>query len=157
MPRTNKVTERLFTDLTRKSVESFLNLEDELGLQEPASQAAMKERYRVLAEEFIGDLEDLAIIENIIVQMRCKLVIESELRLSLSRNYIYARSLFYRRGHAINDIRVIVGLTDDHGDNIEELIKDPIFRDVCTSTLLGAMDREIEKNILQLNKVYSNE
>jgi hypothetical protein len=117
----------------------------------------LKEKYKWIAEEFVADLSELAGIEEIIIQMRCKQVINSELRLSLSRNYIYARSLFYRRGNQINDIRVIVGLTEDFGDNISELINDQIFRDVATSKLLGAMDKEIEKNMLNLKLVYVNE
>lgn len=157
MPRLNNITKRVFGDMSRISVEDFLRIEEDLGLQETPSQTAWKKRYKDFVDISEERIEDLAIIENIIIQLRCKLVINSELRLSLSRNYIYARSLFYRRGKEINDIRVIVGLTEDFGDNISELIKDPIFRDVCTSTLLGAMDREIEKNIVALNKVYANE
>jgi hypothetical protein len=89
-------------------------------------------------------------MEEIIIQMRCKEVIDSELRLSLSRNYIYARSLFYRRGNKINDIRVVVGRVEDHGTDLDALMKDQVFRDVCTSTLLGHMDREIEANKINL-------
>jgi hypothetical protein len=159
MPRTNKVTARVFTDLSKVSIEEFLNVDKELELRITPEIQAMKKSYEALAKEsdFIEVLDNLASIEEIIIQMRCKQVIKSELRLSLSRNYIYARSLFYRRGKEINDIRVVVGLTVDHGDDLSELIKDQIFRDVCTSTLLGAMVREIEKNIFNLKHVYANE
>ena len=162
MPRTNKITERVFADLSetrnRKSApERFLSLDEEMGLQETPSLIALKNKYKALSSEFTDNLPDLASIEEIIIQMRCKQVINSELRLSLSRNYIYARSLFYRKGNQINDIRVIVGFTEDFGDNISELINDPIFRDVATSKLLGAMDKEIEKNMFNLKLVYVNE
>jgi hypothetical protein len=156
MPRLNNVMKRVFADMSAKSVEDFLRIEEDLGLQTTPSQAAWKKRYQDLAEEFIGDLEDLAIIENILIQLRCKLMIESELRLSLSRNYIYARSTFFRRGKEINDIRVVVGKTEDWGNNIDELINDLDFRQVCTLELEKAMDMEIEKNIINLNKVYAN-
>jgi hypothetical protein len=155
MPRLNNVMKRVFGDMSRISVEDFLRIEEDLGIQETPSQAAWKKRYSNLAEEFIEDLDDLAIIENIIIQLRCKLLINSELRLSLSRNYIYARSLFFRKGKEINDIRVVVGRTEDHGTDLNALMNDQIFRDVCTSTLLGAMDREIDKNIIKLNKVHA--
>jgi hypothetical protein len=141
--------------MSAKSVEDFLRIEEDLGLQETPSQAAWKKRYQDLSAEFLEDVEDLAIIENILIQLRCKLLIESELRLSLSRNYIYARSIFFRRGKEINDIRVIVGKTEDWGNNIDELINDLDFRQVCTLELQKAMDMEIEKNIINLNKVYA--
>jgi len=162
MPRTNKITERVFADLSetrnRKSApERFLSLDEEMGLQVTPSLIALKNKYKSLSSEFTDNLPDLASIEEIIIQMRCKQVINSELRLSLSRNYIYARSLFYRKGNQINDIRVIVGFTEDFGDNITELINDQIFRDVATSKLLGAMEKEIEKNMFNLKLVYVNE
>jgi hypothetical protein len=162
MPRTNKITERVFADLAetrnqKGAHERFLSLDKEMGLQETPSLIALKDKYKFIAEEFVSDLSELAGIEEIIIQMRCKQVINSELRLSLSRNYIYARSLFYRRGNQINDIRVIVGLTEDFGTNLSEIINDQIFRDVATSKLLGAMDKEIEKNMFNLKLVYTNE
>jgi len=162
MPRTNKITERVFADLSetrdhKSAPDRFLALDQELGLQEEPSLIALKKNYKVLAEELTDNMSDLASIEEIIIQMRCKKVINSELRLSLNRNYIYARTLFYRRGNQINDIRVCVGLTEDFGTNISELINDQIFRDVATSKLLGAMDKEIEKNMFNLKLVYVNE
>jgi hypothetical protein len=162
MPRTNDITKRVFADLAETSDkkgahERFLALDKELGLQETPSLIALKTRYETIASEFVDDLSTLAGIEEIIIQIRCKQVINSELRLSLSRNYIYARSLFYRRGNQINDIRVIVGLTEDFGTNLSELINDQIFRDLATTKLLGAMDKEIEKNMFNLKLVYADE
>jgi hypothetical protein len=159
MPRTNKATERVFTDLSKTSIEEFLKIDEEMGLQATPTQAAMMSRYKALAEEadFIEVLDAIAGIEEIIVQLRCKQMISSELRLSLSRNYIYARSLFYRRGKEINDIRVVAGKTEQYGDNLEELLQDPIFRNVCHTELVKVMDREIAKNISNLNLIYANE
>jgi hypothetical protein len=73
----------------------------------------------------------------------------------LSRNYIYARSLFFRRGKEINDIRVVVGTVDIWGDKIDELINDVDFRQNCKVELLKSMEKEIQKNIANLNKVYA--
>lgn len=159
MPKTNKVTERVFTDISKTSIEDFLNVDEEMGLPISSTHAAMKKVYNALSKEaeFIEVLENIADVEEIIVQLRCKQVINSELRLSLSRNYIYARSTFYRRGREINDIRVVVGLTDDWGDDINELITRPTFRGLATDKLKEAMDREIEKNLFQLKKIYAND
>lgn len=157
MPRLNNVMKRVFGDISPKSIENFLGIEEDLGLQTTPSQAAWKKKYKDLVDLSLERLDDLATVENILIQLRCKLMIESELRLSLSRNYIYARSTFFRRGKEINDLRVVVGKTEDWGTNIDELINDLDFRQVCTLELEKAMDKEIENNIINFNKVYVNE
>lgn len=151
MPRTNKVTEKVFAEIAetpkkKGQYTTFLDIDRVMGLPEHPSLMELKDLYDELTSENKGTISTLAALEEIIIQTRCKEVVDSELRLSLSRNYIYARSLFYRRGNKINDIRVVVGRVEDHGTDLDALIKDQIFRDVCISTLLGHMDREIEAN-----------
>jgi len=166
MPKNNKVTERVFADLAetigeKGAYDRFLAIDQEMGLDESATQTAMKSKYAQLAHTRAEDIKCLAAMEEIIVQMRCKQVIESELRLSLSRDYIYARSTFYRRGKEINDIRVIVGKTTEYGvaplfgTDLDTLLKDKSFRTICHMKLTEAMDKEIEKNVKQLNLVYA--
>lgn len=158
MPRTNKVTEKVFAEIAetpKKKGEytSFLEIDKIMGLPESEALMSLKKEYEELTSENRGTISTLASLEEIIIQIRCKEVINSELRLSLSRNYIYARSTFYRRGNKINDIRVVVGTTEDHGDNLSVLLKDKVFRDVCISTLRGHMDREINANIANLKSI----
>ena len=158
MPRLNKVTEKVFAEIAETPKKkgmytTFLDIDRVMDLKESAKLMALKDEYDELTTENKGTISMLAALEEIIIQLRCKEVIDSELRLSLSRNYIYARSLFYRRGNKINDIRVVVGRTEDHGTDLDELMKDQIFRDVCKSTLLGHMDREIEANRKQLKTI----
>jgi hypothetical protein len=124
-----------------------------MGLPESETLVSLKKEYEELTSENRGTISTLASLEEIIIQIRCKEVINSELRLSLSRNYIYARSTFYRRGNKINDIRVVVGTTEDHGTDLRKLHKDKIFRDVCISTLKGHMDKEINANIANLKTI----
>ena len=81
----------------------------------------------------------------------CKKMISRELRLSLSRNYIYARSIFYRRGLVINDIRVIMGTTDEFGGNLKVLLKDPEFREKAIAKIENQMNNEISLSMNQLN------
>jgi hypothetical protein len=158
MPRLNKVTEKVFAEIAETPKKkgmytTFLDIDRVMDLKESSKLMALKDEYDELTTENKGTISMLAALEEIIIQLRCKEVIDSELRLSLSRNYIYARSLFYRRGNKINDIRVVVGRTEDHGTDLDELMKDQIFRDVCKSTLLGHMDREIEANRKQLKTI----
>lgn len=155
MPRTNKVTEKVFAEIAetpKKKGEytTFLDIDRIMGLPESDSLRALKEEYNELTSENRGTISTLAALEEIIIQIRCREVVESELRLSLSRNYIYARSLFYRRGNKINDIRVIVGTTEEYGDDIKVLINDEGFRLLCYTALIEGMTKEIEANKLKL-------
>ena len=162
MPRFNKITQRVFADIAethrkKGAYEKFLEIDEALGLPVSNKLRRLKEDYKTLAHDMSANIKTLANIEIIITQIRAKEVINSNLRLSLSRNYIYARSSFYREDNKINDIRVLVGLTEDHGTDLDKLLHDKVFRDVCVSTLQRAMDREIETNINQLNFIYKDE
>jgi hypothetical protein len=152
MPRLNKATEKVFAEIAetpkkKGNYTTFLNIDKIMGLPESDDLKEFKEMYDELTSDNRGTFSTLAALEEIIIQIRCKKVIESELRLSLSRNYIYARSLFYRRGNKINDIRVIVGTVEKYGDKIDELIKDESFRLLCYTFLMGAMNKEINCNV----------
>lgn len=160
MPRNNKVTERVFADIAetgrkKGTYDNFLSIDQEMGLNESPALKAMKQKYTELAQEHAEDLKNLASLEEIIIQMRCKEVVNSEIRLSLSRNYIYARSLFYRRSNQINDIRIVVGKSDEIGDDLVSLLQDDDFMSFAKTKLLEAMDKEIEKNATNLNLVYN--
>jgi len=155
MPRTNKVTEKVFAEIAETPQKkgmytTFLDIDRVMGLPEAPALMELKDLYDELTSENKGTISTLAALEEIIIQLRCKEVVESELRLSLSRNYIYARSLFYRRGNKINDIRVVVGTVEQYGDNLDDLIKDDSFRHVCYTFLMGAMNKEIEANKITL-------
>jgi hypothetical protein len=162
MPRNNKITEKVFAEIAetndkKGAYEKFLAVDELLGLPVGDPLKKLKKDYEVLVKVQVDDIKVLAALEEIIIQIRAKEVINSELRLSLSRNYIYARSLFYRRGKKINDIRVVAGKVSQYGTNLGKLLKDDIFRTICWSALIKAMDKEIEKNITNLNTVYKYE
>lgn len=156
MPRLQKVTEKVFAEIAetpqkKGAYTTFLEIDKILGLSEDDQMQGLKEMYKEMITEQKDVVSALAAIEEVIIQIRCKSVINSELRLSLSRNYIYARSVFYRRGNKINDIRVVVGTTEEFGsDNLEELLQVETFRDTCILDLTVAMEKEIDKNIVEL-------
>lgn len=160
MPRNNKVTERVFAHIAetggrKGAYDMFLAIDQEMGFEVPEPLKQMKRQYDAIVKSCSDDIKVLAALEEIIVQMRAKKVIDSELRLSLSRNYIYARSLFYRRDNQINDIRVVVGRTEEYGVDLDILIDDPEFRLLCKTKLIESMDKEIEKNIEYLNQIVA--
>ena len=155
MPRLQKVTEKVFAEIAetpqkKGAYSSFLEVDKILGLPVSPELQELKDLYDNLTHASKEMIEQLASIEEIVIQIRCKNVISKELRLSLSRNYIYARSVFYRRGNKINDIRVVVGTTEEYGDDLGELIKTTAFRDLCILDITVAMEKEIETNIVEL-------
>ena len=162
MPRLQKVTEKVFaaiaeTPQKKGAYTTFLDIDDVLGIPEEDRLTEMKTLYADLVASTKKTVSTLAMIEEIVIQIRCKSVIDQELRLSLSRNYIYARSIFYRRDNQINDIRIVVGTTDTFGDNLDELIEDYGFRGVCIAKLGKAMEKEIKNNVNNLKTVIRDE
>jgi hypothetical protein len=158
MPRLNKATEKVFAEIAetpqkKGQYTTFLNIDKVMGIKESPALKEFKEMYDELTQENRGTISTLAALEEIIIQIRAKEVIESELRLSLSRNYIYARSLFYRRGNKINDIRVVVGTTEDYGTELNVLLENEAFRTICWTALKKAMDKEIEANVEKLKSL----
>jgi hypothetical protein len=100
-----------------------------------------------------SNFEKLAKLEGVIMQMRAKELISEEVKLSLVRDeYIYARTLFYREDRETKDIRVIVGKTEFHGNNLEELSRDETFMRLAKDKLAKAIDKEIQRNLNELNK-----
>jgi hypothetical protein len=161
MPRNNKVTGRVFAEIVETSrqkgaYDEFLAIDQKNGFQESEILKRIKEDYRILVHDIEVNIKVLASLEEIITQIRAKEAINSELRLSLSRNYIYARTSFYRKDNKINDIRVVVGKVDEYGDEIDELLQDTNFRILCKEKLIEAMDKEININITNLNLVNTN-
>jgi len=155
MPKLQKVSEKVFAEIAETSQKkgaytTFLDIDKILGLPESIELKGFKDEYLELVTDHKEVISTLASIEEIIIQIRCKSMIHSELRLSLSRNYIYARSIFYRRGTKINDIRVPVGTTEKFGDNLGKLAYDTNFKTLCREKLLITMEKEIKNNINQL-------
>lgn len=161
MPRSNKITACVLPKKMGSYVE-FMNLDANMGLNVSDLMKSFKGHYINLMSDHYDLLENMSKIEEIIIQFRCKEVIESELRLSLNRNkkndmtYVYARSLFYRSKNKIKDIRVCVGSVDQYGNDLNGLINDVEFRKICISKLKGVIDKEIESNINNL-KLVTNE
>lgn len=158
MPRLQKVTEKVFAEIAetpqkKAAYVRFLHVDAVTGNTVSGRLYDIKEVYRELVTEHKDVISTLAALEEIIIQIRCKGVINEELRLSLSRNYIYARSIFFRRGNQINDIRVVVGTTESYGDDLNKLIKDPEFRNLCITKIGATMEREINDNINHLNRI----
>ena len=97
---------------------------------------AQKDQYRVLA-----DLEQLILQKRVRENLNPK-----DIKLSMLREYIYARVSFYRTNTSTKDIRVLVGFSDMYGKTLKDIAKNKIFQQDATIKLQEAMDFEIAEN-----------
>jgi hypothetical protein len=104
---------------------------------------AQKDQYRVLA-----DLEQLILQKRVRENLNPK-----DIKLSILREYIYARVSFYRTNTSTKDIRVLVGFSDMYGKTLKDIAKNKIFQQDAAIKLQEAMDFEIAENELQLQEV----
>ncbi len=92
----------------------------------------------------------LAKLEETILQIRAKesmMTGQTDLiKLSLVREYLYARYPFYRKGMTTKDIRVIVDKSEFWGEDLNILVKNKEFMSKAIDKLSKAMDVEIDKN-----------
>ena len=97
---------------------------------------AQKDQYRVLA-----DLEQLILQKRVRENLNPK-----DIKLSMLREYIYARISFYRTNTSTKDIRVLVGFSDAYGKTLKDISKNKIFQEHAAIKLQDAMDFEIAEN-----------
>ena len=162
MPRTNKITARVVPE-NKGAYQDFLNFDERTKSKVSDLLRSFKSEYEKMTLIYVEPIDMMSKLEEIIIQIRCKETIESELRLSLNLNkkkdmsYIYARTLFYRRNKQINDIRVCIGTTENVGGDLDALLRDGAFREICRRELIRVMDKEIEVNINNLKLVEKDE
>jgi hypothetical protein len=148
MGRVNKEIEGVFTDIVGtdselSSYDVFIN---------NAPKAISKElkdytsEYKKMIDKNRNTFENLSRLEEIVMQLRSKENV-SDIKLSLVRQYIYARCSFYRKGKTAKDIRVIVDNVEFWEPNMESLSKNPEFMDRAMKKLVKTMESEILDNI----------
>ena len=156
MGRTNKVTSGVFVELVGNSkqisaYDEFINSKVSNSSEELKKYT---EEYKSLITKTKTVVDKLAKLEEIILQMRSRDSLEiSDIKLSIVREYIYARVPFYRRDKGAKDIRVINGLTEFYGDDINKLLRDSMFMENAKEKLLMAINSEIEDNKIEYKKI----
>ena len=78
-----------------------------------------------------------------------------EIKLSLVREYIYARCSFYRADKTAKDIRIIVDNVEFWENNMDNLLKNKTFMDKARTKLVKAMNNEIANNIDSFKTQYA--
>ena len=161
MGRVNKTIEGVFTNIVGTSSEistynQFINQGEDLNISKELQD--LTDTYVKLVNEHKNTFEQLASLEEIIMQMRIKENLD-DIKLSLVREYIYARTPFYRKDKKAKDVRVIVDKIEFHpevGTNIEILIGNEDFMARAKEKLTSAMDSEIKENIRLLKQMLNN-
>lgn len=160
MGRVNKTIEGVFTNIVGTSSEistynQFINQGEDLNISKELQD--LTDTYVKLVNEHKNTFEQLASLEEIIMQMRIKENLD-DIKLSLVREYIYARTPFYRKDKKAKDVRVIVDKIEFHpevGTNIEILIGNEDFMARAKEKLVTAMDSEIKENIRLLKQMLN--
>lgn len=152
MIKKEKHVNGVFTDIvgTPKEISQYDRFLNTGPKTESKDLAEYTNLYRSVVTKWKSQFETVALLEEVILQLRCAENIK-EIKLSLVKGeYIYARSPFYRRGGSTKDIRVIVGRTDIDGEDLDALSKDVEFMGRCENKLMVAMKKTIasNKNIL---------
>ena len=151
MGRINKTIEGVFVDIVGNSsklsgYEQFLNQ----GTSTPSRELSkLTSDYKSLITNHKEVFEQLAALEEVIMQLRIRENLD-DIKLSLVREYIYARTPFYRKDKKAKDVRVIVDKIEFHpqvGTNIEILFGNEEFMARAKEKLVQSMDSEIKENI----------
>jgi hypothetical protein len=159
MGRVNKTIDGVFTDIVGTSTE--LSSYDQFikhgeGNKFSKELDGLVDVYKKLITEHKSTFELLASLEEIIMQMRIRENL-SDIKLSQVREYVYARTPFYRKDRKSKDVRVIVGNLEFYPqvtDDIDVLLEDVEFVNKAKTKLIAAMDSEIEENIRLLKSTY---
>jgi hypothetical protein len=157
MGRVNKLTDGVFTGIVGNASEvstydRFINLQGDLTNSKESNEF-LREYQTVITENKVA-FDRLSSLEEIIMQLRSRDSIGDDFKLSIVREYIYARTPFFRRDKGTKDIRVIVGLTEFYGEDTRKLMGNDEFVQRATTKLIDAMNQEISINISQYKKIF---
>lgn len=156
MGRVNKSIEGVFTDIvgTEEQVSSYdVFIGNGKGISKDLKP--FLDQYKKIILKNKTEFEKLAKLEEIIMQLRSRDAM-NDIKLSLVREYIYARCSFYRNDKVCKDIRVIVSNVEFWENNMDNLLKNKTFMDKAKKKLAEAMDKEIEETIEAYKALYSS-
>jgi len=153
MGRVNKLTEGVFTEIvgTSTQISRYDEFVNHIGAKPSKDLKPLKSDYTTIINGFKSSIEKLSLLEQIILQVRSRDSIMSgqvdDIKLSLVREYLYARYPFYRKGMTTKDIRVIIDKSEFWGTDLNVLIKNKEFMSRAVEKLVKAMNQEIDGNL----------
>ncbi len=156
MGRFNKLVNGVFVDIVgtdneRSSYDIFMDLESKNMSKD--LNGFLRE-YKSIITKNKTMFEQLARLEEIIMQMRSIENID-DIKLSLVREYIYARCSFFRMGKTSKDIRVIVDNIEFWDNDVDKLFANEKFMEKAKNKLVYAMTNEINSNIETYKTLYN--
>lgn len=155
MGRVNKLTEGVFAEIvgTSTQISKYDEFIGNIDSKPAKDLKALKTSYVNSINKHKGEFIKLAALEEIILQVRSRDSImtgpNSEIKLSLVREYLYARYPFYRKGMTTKDIRVIVDKSEFWGTDLNVLAKNKDFMSKATEKLVKAMNEVIDGNLIE--------
>jgi hypothetical protein len=154
MGRVNKAIDGVFTDIVG-SQEQISSYDVFIGTEKTTGKdlKPFLEQYKKIIIKNKTEFEKLAKLEEIIMQIRSRDKLD-DIKLSLVREYIYARCTFYRSDKIAKDIRVIVDNVEFWKENMDQLQNNKTFMDKAKAKLIKAMNKEIEENIEVYKALY---
>lgn len=163
MGRVNKSTEGVFVNIVGSNSEiskykQFLHRSPSTILS--GKYQGLLTAYSNKCSVIKMDLEQLAQLEVILMQIRSKEDIEGNIVWFQMRNkYVYARCPFYRTDQSINEMRCLIDnlefyFTDTQDPDLSILSGNPEFLEKTKEKLVVKMDEEITENIRNYEKVY---
>jgi hypothetical protein len=159
MGRVNKMTEGVFTDLvgTATQISKYDEFINNIGNKPSKDLKSLKTAYVNSINTNKDVFIKLAALEEVILQIRSRDEIMTgstdEVKLSLVREYLYARYPFYRKGMTTKDIRVIVDKSEFWGQDLNVLIKNTDFMTKAKEKLVSAMNEIIDSNLHEYKKM----
>ena len=157
MGRVNIYTDGVFTDIVgnqdqKPGYERFKSVQNQL--KDPKGELKkLLSAYDKLINENKSMFQTLASYEELIMQLRVRDNIKDEdIKFNVVREYIYARVPFYRTDKDTKDVRVIVGLTEFYGTDINKMYVNKDFMEKAKEKIILAMDDVIQSNLEQLKK-----
>lgn len=150
MGRVSKATEGVFTELvetTERKCPFQIFIEKNRAKTSSESLEKYLGAYSKIVEKIKRDVERMAALEEIIIQMRAKENL-TNIKLSYVREYIYVRCPFYRKGNIAKDIRVLVDKIENWTDKLDKIETNKEFMAKAKLKLSEAMEIEINKNIM---------
>lgn len=147
MGRVNKKTAGVFTEIVGNT-EQLGSYDVFIGEEKTASKLLKPflQQYKTNVVKMKTHYERMAQLEEIIMQIRSRENMD-DIKLSLVREYIYARCSFYRNDKIAKDIRIIIDTTEKYGKNLRKLSKNAEVIEIAKKKLHDAMTKEINNNI----------
>jgi hypothetical protein len=102
--------------------------------------------YSKLITQHKPTINRMAKLEEIVLQLRAIENVD-DIKLSLVRDYIYARTPFFRLGKTTKDIRVLVDRSEFWTTDLESLLTNEDFMIKAKNKLIDAMNQEVSSNI----------